>query len=135
MKDCGFIPHLHKDKTITYVRPNEINNVRLSKSDLQNDMLQFWRQSGQTKEKWMAISAEIDNVKGMIGDGADEVFVDSAIKRMSETQLTCYHTFFENPARITNYTSGVFEAVRENDKYRIVAARIAQSFLIPIIFN
>lgn len=135
MKGCGFTPHLHNDKTITYVRPNEINNVCLSKNDLQKDMCQFWKQSGLTKEEWVTISNEIDNIKGMIGDGANEVFVDSAIKRMSKAQLICYHTFFENPVRVTNYDSGVFEATKENDKYRIVAVRIAQQFYIPIIFN
>ena len=135
MKENGFIPLCHKSKKIAYVRSNEINNVCLSKSDLQDDMRHFWEQSGLTKEKWLVISTEIDNVKNMIGNGADKVLVGLAMERMSEVQLACYHTFFENPVRVTNYTSGVFEATRDKDKYRIVAVRTAKQFDIPVIFN
>ena len=98
-------------------------------------MRHFWEQSGLTKEKWLVISTEIDNVKNMIGNGADKVLVGLAMERMSEVQLACYHTFFENPVRVTNYTSGVFEATRDKDKYRIVAVRTAKQFDIPVIFN
>ena len=98
-------------------------------------MLQFWKQSGLTKEEWITISAEIDNIKGMIGDGADKTLVDAAIERMSEAQLVCYHTFFKNPVRIINYTSGIFETTKDDDKYRIIAVRVSKQFNIPVIFN
>lgn len=135
MKEINSMPLHHKNKTITYVKPNEINNVCLLKSDLKNNMLQFWKQSGLTKEEWITISAEIDNIKGMIGDGADKTFVNAAIERMSEIQLVCYHTFFKNPVQVINYTSGIFETTKDDDKYRIIAVRVSKQFNIPVIFN